>query len=511
MKRFLPLPLLCHILVITVALTATLRAEPVKVSQKIVLEDGSPVAKAEVLVRSIDERTGLANGEQVVTTDGEGIFSAQLDVPDGTRSFGYVLVKAPGKAIFYEPFYTSNGSAPLSDPVLKLTSSAQISGSIRNAAGAGVAGAVVEIRSFTDDPQEKYLYFNSQKTGLQTPWLRTVTDQSGNYSLRPVVFKETPSAQGTYVVLARADIGGVLFTGRGDVSSYKLLNRPETQYDLALQATTTLRGRVENLVTHAPIAGATVELKGFMANDVPMVQTNAAGQWELKGAPPTAPLFVLVSAPNYGDNYLQLTADSDHRLLGPAIDPIVGPTIALPPLIEVSGVIRDATSGQSATVPLFLRTWTSGGYNDGNFSVSTRDQAGKVDATGRFAIRVPAGKTRFKVEGVGYQSDLTLDVPAQGLSDQKWAVQRADGVLLQICTKNPQGIAKLALLVRQGGMAGEVFFHPSYHFLSADKLKRGVEIRAVRHVEGTDKEVEVLPWTKIDPSETRWPLTFDLP
>ncbi|BCM90621.1 hypothetical protein IAD21_02475 [Abditibacteriota bacterium] len=496
MRSFLSL------ILIVLSSTAILQADPITISRKVVYADGSPAAKVDVLVRSLSNWRKPPDAEKIVQTDADGVFSTQLDVPPTKYHSGYVLVKAPDYALFYESFTEDwLGQPARTDNALKLTSHAEVHGVISDTANAPVANATVELRYFSDNVSEAFITFNDPKHNLRTPWLQAQSDEKGNYSLRPVVFAKDPSGVSTFEMIARADIAGNIAKGRGDVSPYEVVHKANIALNFTLRPTDTLHGHVVNQLTHAPIAGATVELRGDSTSDIPATTTDATGTWEIKGAPHDSEMYVIANSPDYAEHFAP-TKNRQGQLLA-------DPTIQLAPLVEVSGVVLDTISGKPVPSPLTIEIPPYYIENN-NISVRIEGQKTRTDATSHFSIRVPAGTTKFNVSGPGYDAHVESQIPAQGAHDLKWTVGRRAGVLVEFRAQNPR-IFEDAYIDARVGTSSSSAYNTRFYFVWADNVKQGTDISLKRLDRVGPRIIDLTPPTKISPDETRWPLVINVP
>jgi hypothetical protein len=356
-------------------------------------------------------------------------------------------------------------------------------------------------------------WVNATSMRLSTPELTALSGADGRFSLRGVVVSRGGQSSGEPIPvsvlgqMAGADgplAGEARFTLHpgplqpGEHASDNLLT---------LAPTLTLCGRVVHAVTGLAVEGATVQLAAVLdaVTIRPPIVTKADGAFEFADVPADPRLFAVVSHLQLASGWLRLT-DGDARTGATRLLPV--PTLALRPLVTVSGRLRDPITDEAPAAPLTVVATYDEGFNDGFVQVGRASMAVKTDANGGFSLTTAIGANVFSANGPGYREAklLAVGVPAGGLEGVSIPLARQRGIL---CTLHADDLTGLTIQVRKPGSdvprSAPLIKPDGWWFCPLPDDWAGLELRLLRN--GT----EVLPWTAVPLDPAQWPVTMTVP
>lgn len=222
-------------------------------------------------------------------------------------------------------------------------------------------------------------------------FFETVTDSTGRYSLGPL-------PRGEYVLLVSKE---GLLPAQVTFTAYAR----ELERTFVLYRPRRLSGRVVS--AGAPVAGASVSTSWLEEDAELEVRTDAAGRFSLEGlAPWKSYVLVATHAGQWASTHADFDAEGDSpEYLAERTDI----TLELEPIVEVTGVVRDATGRPIAGAAVELSELDEEEGEEGlegedgeALSLSTPVASGWTDAEGRYHL------------GPARPGRLRLDVGAEG-------------------------------------------------------------------------------------------------
>lgn len=374
---------------------------------RILMPDGSAAAEVEVrLVKS-------GKPDQIFKTDKGG----RVELPDpepNTHRHGALVVDTPGAALGIWNF-TARGD-------LQLKPAFNLSGKVEFPDKTPVEGAtvsVLEVGTRTYMPLVPY--------GADPPWDSVRTNEKGEFTFRGATFNGADFAPGL-IVKAEKEIDGRLHTvaegmlGMGDADFFKNEAREKEKTDpFVLRSTGEVRGQVVNDLTGEPLADVEILFYPRRGDQKVKAMTDAEGRFRLENVPTYAPRTFLVRKSDFAQLSLRET-EREPENRAPDLSDL---RIALPPLVQVSGLVVDAHTNAPAVFRVGLDA--SRIYESEPGWEVRMDASAIIKDDGAFAERLPAGpleivvasdftgpyRHSWEIEIQPNQEPLTLELPRQ--------------------------------------------------------------------------------------------------
>lgn len=478
-------------------------AAPGLVSARVLLPDGKPAVGAKIFYWSyangLDVRKNEPAREVILVTDAKGMFS--LNVVESKSSFNsYFIIDAAGCALqFNWPI------VPGKEATIQLVRNTGLEGQVVGKQNEPVAG--VEIVVTTSGAETCMPITFQQLDKISFPLVPVRSDANGKFRLRSVSLQGRPRLK----LQARAVRDGHLW--RGETTYYDLdrvERAQENKLVVQLEPTLTVRGRVLDALTNAPIENAVV-FYSSSGNDE--IRTDADGRFAINDIFMKYFGGLRVVIPKTNANLIFVARPSREVQRAGTTEEL---TIHAIPFADVSGIITNQTDDGALVFQVHVSLDQSQDAGSG----WTQSVAGGTSVevpNGKFSFRAPIGENHFGVYGgqnsSGFFGSVTgkksvLQVPIDGLKELEIPVQKLPGFMVRFQLEAKDKTAEwpyISLYARTADGERALSFERLW-FFPAEKWGDTMEIRVV-----DQHQKEILPWTKITADPKNWPMVIELP
>jgi hypothetical protein len=488
-------------------------------SQRILLPDGTPAAGAAITVRLLRAEKRIFEELRAVT-DARGIFTASGTVEtDGITNLraGYLLVDAPGCVLTVAELPVLRAGA--SPGTLRLSPDCPYTCKVVNEAGDPMAGALISVIQLggTDSWGTTKALLNAPNMALATPALTAKTGKDGAFSLRGATMVDDEhlgtAGKGSFTpgkLVAFVETPTGLLAGETDMifrpACIPAGNPPKA---VVVAPTLVVRGTVINSDTNTAVVNAEVTFAGesIAAGVLPAAKTDARGTFEYFGIPRMSYIYAVADHPSTTSGWTPVTQRlkaADKALLTRQV------IIKLKSLVNVSGTLADAATGQPPITPAVLTAVGDDGVRLGSVTIGRDSTSASVPA-GRLAMKMAVGRNRLELTAPGYtlaEESTELYVAPDGLRNLTLKAVRVKGFLVKFTTDHPDGFFGARLQVRTATgqvltAGGAMAIRPDgWWFAPVGDLGDTVEMHVLRAGQ------EVLPWTTLSADPAKPPATI---
>lgn len=321
------------------------------------------------------------------------------------------------------------------------------------------------------------------------------------------------------------------------------------EISLTLDNRITVRGRVLNVATGAPMPGVKVQLVGIPQEEIRKLEATTSdnnGRFTFDKIPLPQLLYVEAVHPEMpgdrvqvGGSPLAVKPGEPHQVVGDIVlkvrpwthvsgSLIDADTNKTPVLFEMRSTSRKATIKAVYDQGVYVTT-PNGTRQELTFRIPPAFTAGEINADGSFNLKVPAGSFQLLADVPNYVAGAMvpdfvvnhsvpghlvtrLEAPIEGLTDVVVKVTKYPNFVFRFECDDPTRLKGAVVYVRNSETARE----ERWGTIDAERPRvftlgtKWGATKQVRVLGGPDQK-ELLPWTQITADPANWPLVIHIP